>query len=123
MIKEDVLNSFVGLNCLVTGGTGFLGSHLLERVQSMGWDVTSVSLHPPTTARQAKGVRYLHFDITDVEEVKRHFSDDFEYVVNLGGYIDHTLFFYEFFYENYSVCFLTSIEALCPPKPNVLLKA
>ena len=77
---------------LVTGGAGFLGSHLLERVQSMGWDVTSVSLHPPITARQAKGVRYLHFDITDVEEVKRHFSDDFEYVVNLGGYIDHTLF-------------------------------
>ena len=77
---------------LVIGGTGFLGSHLLERVQSMGWDVTSVSLHPPTTARQAKGVRYLHFDITDFQEIQRCLSEEFEYVVNLGGYIDHTLF-------------------------------
>lgn len=77
---------------LVVGGTGFIGYHLVEAVQSMGWDVTSVSMHLPVDERYVKGVRYLCVDITSAQEVKTHLSDEFEYVVNLGGYIDHTLF-------------------------------
>ncbi len=77
---------------LVTGGTGFIGTHLLEQVQAMGWDVTSVSLNPVKKTKLVEGVRYLYFDMTDSGEAQKYFTEEFEYVVNLGGYIDHTLF-------------------------------
>lgn len=77
---------------LVTGGTGFIGYHLLKAVRSLGWNATSVSLRPPVNERFVEGVRYLCVDLTDAQEVKKYLSEEFEYVVNLGGYIDHILF-------------------------------
>ena len=77
---------------LVIGGTGFIGHHLLKSVQKKGWQMTSVSLNPPTEERFVDCVRYLRFDMTDQTLVKKNLSDDFDYVVNLGGYINHQLF-------------------------------
>ena len=77
---------------LVIGGTGFIGHHLLKSVQKKGWQMTSVSLNPPTEERIVDCVRYLTFDMTDQTLVKKHLCEDFDYVVNLGGYIDHQLF-------------------------------
>ena len=77
---------------LVIGGTGFIGHHLLRSVRQKGWQMTSVSLNPPTEERFVDCVRYLRFDMTDQTLVKKNLSDDFDYVVNLGGYINHQLF-------------------------------
>ena len=77
---------------LVIGGTGFIGHHLLKSVQQKGWQLTSVSLKPPTEERFVGGVRYLHFDLSDRGLVKSNLDEDFDYVVNLGGYINHRLF-------------------------------
>ena len=77
---------------LVIGGTGFIGHHLLRASHQRGWQITSVSLNPPSSERFVEGVRYLHFDLTDLSNVNNHLDEDFEYVVNLGGYINHQLF-------------------------------
>ena len=77
---------------LVIGGTGFIGHHLLNAAQKKGWQLTSVSLKIPPNARCVKNVRYLHFDLCESLVVKKNLSEDFDYVVNLCGYIDHQLF-------------------------------
>ena len=77
---------------LVIGGTGFIGHHLLKSVQQKGWQLTSVSMKSPTEERFVGGVRYLHFDLSDLNLVKSNLDEDFDYVVNLGGYINHRLF-------------------------------
>ena len=77
---------------LVIGGTGFIGHHLLKTAKNKCWQTTSVSLNPPTEERFVDGVRYLHFDMTDCDLVKKYLDEDFDYVVNLGGYINHQLF-------------------------------
>ena len=77
---------------LVIGGTGFIGHHLLKAVQHKYWQVTSVPLTPPTYFRFVEGVRYLHFDMSDLGLVKKYISEDYDFIVNLGGYIDHQLF-------------------------------
>ena len=79
-------------NLLVIGGTGFIGHHLLKAVQEKGWQTTSVSLNSPTDERFVDGVCYLHFDMTDQSLVKKYLGEDFNYVVNLSGYINHQLF-------------------------------
>ena len=77
---------------LVIGGTGFIGHHLLKSVQQKGWQLTSVSLKPPSEERLVGGVSYLHFNLSDCGLVKSNLNEDFDYVVNLGGYINHRLF-------------------------------
>ena len=77
---------------LVIGGTGFIGHHLLKSVQQKGWQMTSVSLNSPTKERFVDGTHYLHFDMADQSLVKKHLDKDFDYIVNLGGYINHQLF-------------------------------
>jgi nucleoside-diphosphate-sugar epimerase len=77
---------------LVIGGTGFIGHHLLRASLQKDWQVSSVSLNPPTKGRFVDGVSYLHLDLTDRLLVKESLGEDFDYVVNLGGYINHQLF-------------------------------
>jgi nucleoside-diphosphate-sugar epimerase len=77
---------------LVIGGTGFIGHHLLRAAHQRDWKMTSVSLNPPTENRFVNGVRYLHFDLSKRDLVKNNLAEDFDYVVNLGGYINHKLF-------------------------------
>ena len=77
---------------LVIGGTGFIGHHLLRVARQKDWQTTSVSLNSPTDERFVENVRYLHFDLTDRVLLKNYLDEDFDYVVNLGGYINHQLF-------------------------------
>ena len=77
---------------LVIGGTGFIGHHLLNLANQRNWIITSVSLNPPSKDRFVNGVNYLNFDMTDLNSVKSFLNQDYDFVVNLGGYIDHKLF-------------------------------
>ena len=51
-----------------------------------------LSSNPPSPQRFVDFVEYLQLDLTDANAVKNSFSEEYEYVVNLSGYIDHTLF-------------------------------
>ena len=77
---------------LVIGGTGFIGHHLLRSAKRKGWRMTSVSLNPPSSECFVDSVRYLHLDLTNRCNVVKYLLEDFDYVVNLGGYIKHQLF-------------------------------
>ncbi|MEO0827015.1 MAG: NAD-dependent epimerase/dehydratase family protein [Cyanobacteria bacterium J06639_16] len=77
---------------LVIGGTGFIGHHLLKAAKRQSWKLTSASLNPPSQDRHVDGVRYLLIDLTDASTIRRSLEEEYDYVVNLGGYIDHTLF-------------------------------
>ena len=88
--KKCTLEALAQPHLLVIGGTGFIGHHLLAAVHK-DWRVTSASLNPPSPQRFVDSVRYLQLDLTDADAVKT-LSEEYEYVVNLSGYIDHTLF-------------------------------
>lgn len=76
---------------LVVGGTGFIGSHLLAAAKK-DWQLTSISLNPPSPQRYVNSVKYVQLDLTDFDALQATLVEDYDYVVNLGGYIDHTLF-------------------------------
>ena len=44
MIKNEVLNSYVGRNCLITGGTGMIGREIATLLADAGANVRVVSL-------------------------------------------------------------------------------
>ena len=78
---------------LVIGGTGFIGHHLLRLAVEKKWSVASLSINPPKPERHVSGVSYLFGDLINLRQIEKILQNkDFDYVVNLGGYVNHTLF-------------------------------
>ena len=75
---------------LIVGGTGFIGYHLSRRCIHLKWDVTSISTKRPVKSRFLKKMKYIFCDITNKKLLKKKINIDYDYVVNLGGYVDHT---------------------------------
>lgn len=75
---------------LIVGGTGFIGYHLSKQSLKKGWKVTSISSKPPKQIRYLKKVKYIICDIAKKNSLKRNIRRTFSYVVNLGGYVDHS---------------------------------
>ena len=70
----------------VTGGTGFLGRTLLERLASDGWDVTALyrSDEPPTFW-QAMGIKPVRADIADQKALSRVMPEAVETVFHAAA--------------------------------------
>jgi nucleoside-diphosphate-sugar epimerase len=77
---------------LVIGGSGFIGQHVVRRGMSKGWEVISLGLNTPDNSKIISGVHYIEADLTQVDSLQKIVDSRFDYIVNLGGYIDHALF-------------------------------
>ena len=75
---------------LITGGTGFIGYHLAKKCLELNWSVTSLSSKKPKRFRKLKKVKYLICDISDQKSLKKKINQNYDYVVNLAGYVDHS---------------------------------
>ncbi len=75
---------------LITGGTGFIGYHLAKKCVSLNWSVDSISTKSPLNEKKLKKVKYLKIDISKKKDLKKKLSEDYDYVVNLAGYVDHS---------------------------------
>ena len=74
---------------LIVGGTGFIGFNLCKVCLKLKMDVTSLSSKRPSRLKKLKKVNYLIGDISNYNNIKSLIINDYEYVVNLGGNIDH----------------------------------
>ena len=75
---------------LITGGTGFIGYHLAKKCLKLNWSVTSLSTKNPTKIRKLKKIKYLILDISKKSDLKKIININYDYVVNLAGYVDHS---------------------------------
>ncbi len=75
---------------LVIGGTGFIGYHLIKKCLKKSYSVTSISSKPPSKIRKFSKVKYFVCDIRDQKKLNRIIKPPFNFIVNLGGYVDHS---------------------------------
>ena len=75
---------------LITGGTGFIGYHLAKKCLKLNWSVDSISTKLPKAERKLKKVKYFKLDISKRKSLTKYLSKDYDYVVNLAGYVDHS---------------------------------
>lgn len=75
---------------LIIGGTGFIGYHLSQKCLKKNWEITSVSTSKPKNNRLIKNVKYIFCDIAKKSLLKKKIQKNYDYVVNLGGYVDHS---------------------------------
>ena len=76
---------------LVVGGTGFIGTVLLKRANKLGFKTTSLSLNQPSYRNALDNTKYLFTDTSNKKNLEAMLDNDYNYVVNLGGYIEHKL--------------------------------
>ena len=74
---------------LITGGTGFIGYHLVKKCIKLNWLVTSLSTKNIPKKRMIKNVDYVIGDINNKNDLNK-LKTNFDYVVNLAGYVDHS---------------------------------
>ena len=75
---------------LITGGTGFIGYHLAKKCLDLNWSVDSISTKSPPLKRKLKKVNYLKIDISKKKKLIKNLKSDYDFVVNLAGYVDHS---------------------------------
>jgi len=75
---------------LIIGGTGFLGYHLAKHCLKKKFLVTSISKNSPKKWRYLKKGGYIKCDISNKILLKKKTKDSYDYIINLGGYVDHT---------------------------------
>jgi nucleoside-diphosphate-sugar epimerase len=74
---------------LIIGGTGFLGYHLAKKCIEKKWNVTSISTNKPKKIRFLSKVKYLIQDISKKKLINKLIKQNYDYVVNFGGYVNH----------------------------------
>ena len=83
-------------HALVTGGAGFIGSHLVDRLLAEGWRVTVVDNFDPfyDPAMKRKNIEahldhaaytLVEADIRDLETLRERLSGDFDVIVHLAA--------------------------------------
>ena len=75
---------------LILGGTGFIGYHLAKEALIRGFQVSSLSKNTPLKKRYLKRVKYIIADISNKNSINKKIKENFQYVVNLAGYVDHS---------------------------------
>lgn len=68
-------------NCLITGGSGFIGQALVPSLLESGMTITILTRSPEPTKQLFNGAVSVISDLADLKP-----SDHFDYVINLTGY-------------------------------------
>jgi UDP-glucuronate 4-epimerase len=81
---------------LITGGAGFIGSHVVDLLLGEGWEVTVVDNFDPFYDPQIKrqniaphlshpNYRLVEIDIRDLEALREHLSGEYDVIVHLAA--------------------------------------
>ncbi len=84
--------------CLVTGGTGFIGSHMVELLVKKGYRVKATSL--TSAKRHSRNVEIIKADLTKKNDVKKLFKDNTDIIFNSVGTFDFGLSYEKLYKTN-----------------------
>ncbi len=75
---------------LITGGSGFIGFNLLNKLKKYNFQIYILSSKSSRRLKLIKNINYIICDIRDKKKLKKLFSNRFEIIINLAGNIDHS---------------------------------
>jgi UDP-glucose 4-epimerase len=94
-VEPKRLEQYAGTRALVTGGLGFIGSHIAKRLVDLGADVTIVDSLIPEYGGNLYNVREIedrvHINFSDIRDPWsiRYLLRDQDFIFNLAGQVSH----------------------------------
>ncbi|GAA1272469.1 SDR family NAD(P)-dependent oxidoreductase [Sphaerisporangium rubeum] len=76
-----------GARAVVTGGSGFIGGHLVARLLARGDEVTVFDSGPPPANHPSSGTRYVQGDIRDPAQLGAAITSDVDVVYHLAAVV------------------------------------
>ena len=86
-LKKKIIK--VKKKILITGGTGFIGTHLAKKCIKLDWKVTCIH-QKQLVKKKILGVKYIRCDLSNKKNLEKKIKERFDYIVNLAGYVDHS---------------------------------
>ena len=74
---------------LIAGGTGFLGFNVIKKLLKHKYEITSISSNKKSL-NKLKKVKYIFCDISNYKNLKRKIKNNYDYLINFSGNIDHS---------------------------------
>lgn len=74
---------------LVSGGTGFIGFHISQKLIESNYLVSILSSKKPSKIRYLKKAKYIKCDVTKKKNIQKKLINNYDYVINLAGYVNH----------------------------------
>jgi nucleoside-diphosphate-sugar epimerase len=107
--KKGVNMSWANKNVLVTGGLGFIGSHLVEKLVSLGANVTAVDIVNENNISNLEGikdsVKILNCDVSNLGDVKS--LPNFDVIFHLAAFA-----YPKFCEDNPELAFRTNVDGV-----------
>ena len=75
------------MKALVTGGTGFIGSHLVRHLCKRGYEVSVISRLSSKNFQKIPKIKYIYADLTHMESLEA-LPRDFDYVFHVAALRD-----------------------------------
>lgn len=79
------------MHAFVTGGTGFIGTHLIQELDKAGWQITALvrKTSDVSIIRQCKSISFAYGDITDIQSLRAGMSEGVDAVFHVAGSVEH----------------------------------
>ena len=75
---------------LILGGTGFIGQNLVNKfTKNKKYHLTITSRNPVHKKNKNNKLNFIKCDLTKISEYKKFDNENFDYIINLSGNIDH----------------------------------
>lgn len=74
---------------LITGGSGFLGSNLINSLSLKEYEVISLSHKKRSNKNYIKGVKYIFCDVSNFKQLKKKIGKKYNFIINFSGNINH----------------------------------
>lgn len=111
----DIEKNFKDSKVLILGGTGFIGTNLVQRLSNMSGHIFSIQKNMHNINDNQKNVSYITHNFSKEKDlIKTVKKINPDYVFNVSGYIDHSPFFKGGYnvIKNHYMETLTLLEAL-----------
>ena len=73
---------------LILGGTGFLGKNLIRQLVNK-YSIDCIHLKKIKNIDLINKINYIKFNLNHHSKYKKVFNKNYDYIINLSGYIDH----------------------------------
>lgn len=79
------------MKAFVTGGTGFLGTHVIKELDAQGWEIIALVRENSdrTEMNKCKNISFVKGDITNLDSLRNGIPEGVDAVFHIAGSVEH----------------------------------